>query len=234
MVSKMSRLKLMLLTHIPLLLSKESIKKANTEINFETDTVVMLGEQQDLLATTSGHYAIAIGKGSVSEHLEKDDGVQISLTSKSTYMSNKKKVARKLHSQFSHPTSDKLIRLVDNAGLHEDRELTEQICKISEEFTICQVHKHPDSKPVVGLPMTIEFNEVVTMDLKVIENKLVLHLIDHVMRFSAAAVVKSKKKEEIIQHLFTMWISIFGARLSFSVITEESLVMKIIWNCAKP
>ena len=53
------------------------------------------------------------------------------------------------------------------------------------------------------------------MDLKVIENKLVLHLIDHVPTFSAAAVVKLKKKEEIIQHLFTMWISIFGASSKF-------------------
>ena len=97
----------------------------------------MLGEQQDLLATTSGHYAIAIGKRSVLEHLEKGDGVQINLISKSTDMSNKKKVAQKLHSQFSHPTSDKLIRLVDNTGLHEDRELKEQICNISEECTIC-------------------------------------------------------------------------------------------------
>ena len=70
-----------------------------------------------------------------------------------------------------------------------------QICKISKECTICQVHKCPHAQPVVGLSMAIEFNEVVAMDLKVIEKKLVLHLIDHVTRFSAAAVVKSKKKE---------------------------------------
>ena len=35
-------------TNILLLLSQKSMKKANTEINFETDTVVMLGEQQEL------------------------------------------------------------------------------------------------------------------------------------------------------------------------------------------
>ena len=97
------------------------MKKANTEVNFKIDTVVMLGEQDDLLATTSGHYAIAIGKRSVLELLEKDDGVQITLISKSTDMSNKKKVGQKLHSQFPQPTSDKLIQLVDNAALHEDR-----------------------------------------------------------------------------------------------------------------
>ena len=65
--------------------------------------------------------------------------------------------------------------------------------------------------------MAIEFEEVVAMNLKVIENKLVLHLIDHVTRFSAAAVVKSNKKEEIIQHQFTMWISIFGAWSKFFI-----------------
>ena len=64
-------------------------------------------------------------------------------------------------------------------------------------YTICQVHKHPNAKLVVGLPMAIEINEVVAMDFNIIENKLVLHLMDHVTRFSAAAVVKSKKKEEI-------------------------------------
>ena len=68
----------------------------------------MSDEQQDLLATSSGHYAIAIGKTSVLQHLEKD-GVQITLIFKSTDMSNKKKVAQTLHSQFSYPTSDKLI-----------------------------------------------------------------------------------------------------------------------------
>ena len=111
------------------------MKKANTEINFKTDTVAMLGEQEDLLATTSGHYTIAIGKRSVFEHLENDDGVQITLISKSRDRSNKK-VGQKLHSQFCHPSSDKLIRLVDNAGPHEDRELKEQICKISKEYNL--------------------------------------------------------------------------------------------------
>ena len=42
------------------------------------------------------------------EHLEKDDGVQITLLSKSTDMPIKK-VAQKLDSQFSHPTSDLMI-----------------------------------------------------------------------------------------------------------------------------
>ena len=39
---------------------------------------------------------------------------------------------------------------------------------------------------------------------------IILHLVDHVTRFSAAAVVKSKDRNEIIMYLFCTWISIFG------------------------
>ena len=56
--------------------------------------------------------------------------------------------------------------------------------------------------------------EVVAMDLKIFGSSI-LHLVDHVTRFSAAAVVKSKDRNEIIKHLFRSWISIFGAPSKF-------------------
>ena len=40
-------------------------------------------------------------------------------------------------------------------------------------------------------------------------------MVDHVTRFSAAAVVKSKDRNEIIKHLFRTWISIFSAPSKF-------------------
>ena len=39
-----------------------------------------------------------------------------------------------------------------------------------------------------------EFNEVVAMDLKIFESSLISNLVDHVTRFSAAAIVKSKDR----------------------------------------
>ena len=47
--------------NIPLLLSKPSMKKANTVLNFNHDTVTMFGHNQKLLFTTSGHYCIPVG-----------------------------------------------------------------------------------------------------------------------------------------------------------------------------
>lgn len=53
------------------------------------------------------------------------------------------------------------------------------------------------------------------MDLKNFKSHIILHLIDHVTRFSMATVVKSKERDEIIKHLFKSWISIFGAPSKF-------------------
>ena len=47
---------------IPLLLSRDSMKKANMNLNFESDTITAFGEKSPLITTTSGHYAIPIAK----------------------------------------------------------------------------------------------------------------------------------------------------------------------------
>ena len=64
---------------------------------------------------------------------------------------------------------------------------------------------------MVSVSLAGEFTEVEAMDLKIFESSIILHLVDHVTRFSAAAVVKSKVRYEIINHLFCTWISIFSA-----------------------
>ena len=47
---------------IPMLLSKSAMKKANTSIDFQSNTVTMLGQKQQVIITTSEHYAIPSGK----------------------------------------------------------------------------------------------------------------------------------------------------------------------------
>ena len=64
---------------------------------------------------------------------------------------------------------------------------------------------------MVSVSLAGEFTEVAAMDLKIFESSIILHLVDHVTRFSAAAVVKSKDRNEIIKHSFRTWISIFSA-----------------------
>ena len=51
---------------LPLLLSKDAMKKAETTIDFVNDTVNILGETIDLEFTSSGHYMIPISKPLIS------------------------------------------------------------------------------------------------------------------------------------------------------------------------
>ena len=199
---------------VPLLLSRQAMKKANTKINFKDDTVNMLGFKQDVIVTSSGHYAVNLNgnkevlknvitnKSSVILHTEFMNG-------------DKKKIANKLHHQFSHPEVGKLIQLVKNAGMGHDTELISNIKEVSASCKICLEYKKPSPRPVVGLPLATTFNEVVAMDLKMIDGHWVLHLIDHVSRFSAASFVSSKKPEEIIQKIFEIWITVFGPPSKF-------------------
>ena len=95
-----------------------------------------------------------------------------------------------------------------------DEDLKDAISEVSEKCEIYKVYRKPEFKPVVSVSLAEEFNGVVAMDLKIFESSI-LHLVDHVTRFSAAAVVKSKDRNEIIKHLFRSWISIFGAPSKF-------------------
>lgn len=81
--------------------------------------------------------------------------------------------------------------------------------KIRIWLTIWIAYKRPFSKPAFTTPLATEFNEIEAMDIKVFKIIYILHHIDHVTRFSAAAIVKSKEKEEIIKNIFKIWISIY-------------------------
>ena len=139
---------------IPLLLSKEAMKKANTQINFSSDSDFMFGTKQPLLVTTSGHYVIPIGERAFLEQLKEKKQIII-LHAKTADLSNKEKTAKKLHSKFSHPLPEKLIKLISNVGLAEDKDLIDNINKINKECQICRVYKKPFPKPVVPTPLAI-------------------------------------------------------------------------------
>ena len=53
-------------------------------------------------------------------------------------------------------------------------------------------------------------NESVAMDLKEIDSRPVLHMIDHATRFSKACVIPSRKKEVIVSKIFEIRISLFS------------------------
>ena len=80
-----------------------------------------------------------------------------------------------------------------------DKELVDLVNKIGEKCTMCLKYKKAPLKPVVGFLLSQDFNDVISMDLKGINGFKILHLINQATRCSAATIVKSKQKEEIVK-----------------------------------
>ena len=91
--------------------------------------------------------------------------------------SNKEKqqIAIKLHRQFGHPESSRLIDLVKSAGI-SDNEFLDLSKNFYESCEICIHYKKPKSRPVVGLSLAHDINNTVAMDLKSFRNGYILHL----------------------------------------------------------
>ena len=194
---------------VPLLLSKDTMKTLKANMNFETDSMTIFGKQHKLLCTSSGHYAIPIRPACSSDDFLKTKEGHVVLFNSGNDL---EATARKLHQQFSHPSDKRLIDLVKTSGVNNE-DLFLAINKVSEQCDTCKRYKKTPPRPVVSLPLATEFNETVALDLKVYENNKTyfLHIIDHATRFSAGAVIKSKKREVIIDEFFKRWVSIFGS-----------------------
>ena len=197
-------------SNIPLLLSKNTMKKAKAQMDYEDDKIKLFGQYQPMMCTSSGHYAIPISKN--TELLDKEGSAQSEIILLATQESkDKAAIARKLHTQFSHPTPKRLNKLIETSGI-QDEELKREIQNVSNECDICKRYRKTLPKPVVSFPLASEFNETIAMDLKIYKNNDIyfLHIVDHATRFSAATVIKSKKAEVIIDAFFKSWICIFG------------------------
>ena len=131
-----------------------------------------------------------------------------------TLTSNKsdKEIAMKLHRQFAHTTSNKLIKQINSVGQEwrNDENLKAEILKVTNECSTCQIFKKPSPRPLVGLPMTSQFLECVAIDLKFCRKHILLNMIDHATCLSASAIITSKKPYIIISKIFQLWISVYG------------------------
>ena len=122
---------------IPLLLSKDTMKKANTYIDFANDKII-LNKKVPVKFTTSGHYCIPMGKIVDDNHDKVLKSESILFCDDVNELSNveKEKIAIKLQRQFSHPSSDKLIPLLKDANIN-DKQLFDMVKNINGNCKIC-------------------------------------------------------------------------------------------------
>ena len=197
--------------HLPLLVSKASLKRASAKLDTEKDIIQLLGEPIELINTQSGHYAIPLCTKKALLNTINNSQTQNKVTFISR-MENMTKhdMATKLHRQFAHPPVDKLVKLIAQSEISDKDGLKEELEAVTEACEVCRRYKRPLPRPVVALPTSSSFNEVVALDIKFYHGTPLLHLIDSCTRFSATRVLRNKEAGVVIASIFEMWISIFG------------------------
>jgi hypothetical protein len=202
---------------IPLLLSIKSMKRGGLKIDFGSDQLLAFGQEIPLLTTKSGLYALPLTKPKQLLANFNRDADLTPITLRVTDSKTNTEIAKKLHRCFAHPSSDRLLRMVNAAGEEwaNNEELKAEIRKISNDCDTCKIFKKAPPRPVVGLPMASEFNETVAMDIKTYEGKQILHLVDLCTRLSAAIFIPNKEKTTVVNALFRIWISVYGSPVKF-------------------
>ena len=183
------------------------MEKTNTNIDLKRQEVTMLDQKVPMFISSSGHYCIPLTKEKRAICQNNTHATLIFNNPGKT----KKQIAEKLHSSFSHPSAHKLKALVNSSGHYKDKELIKEIENISKNCTICKEFRRPPRRPVVGLPLATNFNECLQLDLKFIENKPILHMIDHATRLSSCTLLNSKSAEEVFKGLMTFWLALYGS-----------------------
>ena len=166
---------------IPLLLSKSSLKKANTVIDLQNDRVKMFDKNIDVKLSNNGHYAIDILPRDVL-NFHKIEQVLVFENYKSN--SEKTKALMKIHRQFGHASSDNIKCLLKQANL-KDNDILPLIDKVYDTCKTCKQYKKPFHRPVVGLSKASDFNHTAAMDLHQLGSSLwYFHFIDEFTRLS--------------------------------------------------
>ena len=197
--------------NIPLLLSRQSMKKGKMKLDFENDRGKICGEEIAFKTTSKGHYILPLTNQLEFMHRFEKGQVE-SFNLSATKCNNDHETALKLHKVFAHPSEKRLISLIESAGKKwsENKALKKEIKEVSQNCKICEKFRRPSPRPVVGLSMATKFNECVAMDLKFYEGKIILHMIDHASRLSSANRISSKEPTVIIKSIFKNWITIYG------------------------
>ena len=205
-------------SRVPLLLSKESMKKAKMVLDIGNDTAQVFGKTIHLDETSSGHYCISLSKAMYKlKKFNKSQGgnnseIALYCTVPLQQQDDKqlKASALKLHRQFGHSPSSRLRKLVISAGEGSDK-LLKALDEVAEKCETCKRYKRVPPRPVVSIPIGQKFLDVVAMDLKHIrENTWVLHLIDSYTRFSGGTIINNKRPETIIKGILECWVKFLG------------------------
>ena len=125
---------------------------------------------------------------------------------------NKKEQIRRLHKVFGHCTKENLVKLIKNSSC-KDKFTVEEIDKEISSCPSCNLTKKQAPRKRVALPKAGDFNERVSLDLKVYStSSYVLYAVDEFTRLTRAEHICNKRPETIMKALDKIWLTGGGYR----------------------
>ena len=197
---------------IPLLLSKQAMKKAGMNIDLKDDTVTAFGRKESLITTTCGHYCMSL-RGSAETGIEKIVEQILAIDLVNIDDKEQFKAMVKLHRQFGHTPKEKFIDFMKDANSWH-KGLEKHLDRIINNCDGCIKKQRNPPKPIVSLPMARTFNEKVAIDLKKWQEKYILHMVDMYSRLTISCFISRKKPCEVIDKIMEKWIGYFGVMKS--------------------
>ena len=116
---------------LPLLLSKESMKKFGVVLDIARDKIIIDGNEQNLGVTQYGHYVADLFK---ADTVHRDMEQQLDINQRP------EKLALNLHHFFGHPKSENLLRLVEESKFFSN-ELRNWIISLDSTCQHCRRNK---------------------------------------------------------------------------------------------
>ena len=203
---------------IPLLISMAAMRDLGMVLDLKHDRITIDGHPIPVVRTSAGHYTIDLlgnkNKIPIDEiFMINENNEQVNLVDLLTADNRTQiKLLDKIHKQFGHRPKDAYVQVLKNANKWLDK-FSPMLDTIINKCEGCVMRSKTPDRPAVALPLATDFNQVVTMDLKIWnqnKNEYIFYLIDAFTRYQVATVINRKTPDQVINAIFEKWIQYFG------------------------
>ena len=187
---------------LPLLIGMPVLEKAKIKIDFGTHEAIIFGKKILLEKLPIGHYVLPLSPA----YQKKVDICLMTRIIDSADEKERYNGLKHLHEQMGHPQKENLERLIKNADKWRAC-MNEQLKTIYDKCETCKLFAKTPARSVVAMPRASAFNDILTLDIKMRDGKLILYMIDHFSRLTKGIFVKSKKPPEIVKAIMLHWVA---------------------------
>ena len=223
--------------NIPVLLGNDVMDHLEANIDMKARELIFkhLGAAIPMIKTAGGHFVISMNEfvevtGPQNANI-KDEEAEAVMTIMYASVDSKEELEN-LHNQVGHKVFNEvslnkdeetqLIKAHKYFGHRSGRKIWELFAKsgrlrgkkkaaleIIDRCKICSHYKKSPPRPRVGLPVANDFNKVVGLDLKVVDQKknhYILWMVDLFSKLTKGVFLKDKTPASIIEGIITGWV----------------------------